>query len=225
MNLKLQGEKDMKYEFKPEHIVDKHPQRTIDANDPLLEKINLEQLLTKAKSKNKRAIGEICRRFDGMIVNLAVSFYIEGYTIEDVIQEGRLSLIKAIYKYDMKSKYHFPAYAAAAIKKNFYSRIRGSVKKYGSCSLYSVNDMGGQLIDMIESEEDIEEEFIKRQQSTKLWRALGKLSKKERYIIIWYYIWERGLKEYAAKQNMSYRTAAVRKKRALDHLRNIMDSP
>jgi DNA-directed RNA polymerase specialized sigma24 family protein len=58
-----------------------------------------------------------------------------------------------------------------------------------------------------------------------LWRALGKLSKKERYIIIWYYIWERGLKEYAARQNMSYRTAAVRKKRALDHLRNIMDSP
>lgn len=215
----------MKYEFNPGHIVDKHPQKTIDANDPLLEKNNLEQLLTKAKSKNKRAIGEICRRFDGMIVNLAVSFYIEGYTIEDVIQEGRLSLIKAIYKYDMKSKYHFPAYAAAAIKKNFYSRIRGSVKKYGSCSLYSVNDMGGQLIDMIESEEDIEEEFIKRQQSTKLWRALGKLSKKERYIVIWYYIWERDLKEYAARQNMSYRTAAVRKKRALDHLRNIMNSP
>ena len=213
----------MGYKFKPDYIMDKHSPEIVNTDHSRLKKTHLVELLARAKNKDKSAIGEICRRFDGMVINLTSSFYIEGYTLEDMVQEGRLSLIKSIYKYNMNSKCHFSTYAAAAIKKNFYCKIRSNVKKYFCCSLYSVNRGGDELVDTVESEENIEEEFIEKQQYSDLWRAVRKLSEEEKSAIVWYYIWEISLKEYAVKEKIPYRTAAARKKRAVDHLRSIMN--
>lgn len=214
----------MRYKFKPDYIMDKHSGETAGENHSLLKKIELENLLSRAKIRDKTALDEICRRFDGMVVNLASSFYIEGYTLEDMVQEGRLSLIKAVYKYDMNSKYHFSTYAAAAVKKNFYSKIRNSIKRKFCCSLYSITEDGIRFIDTLKSDEDIEEYLILGQQYDELWRAVGELSDKEKSAVVWYYMWEASLKEYALSQKISYKAAAARKRRAVIRLKDIMNS-
>ncbi|MHC6178764.1 sigma-70 family RNA polymerase sigma factor [Clostridium sp. JNZ X4-2] len=212
----------MTYKFKPDAYMDKHPDVKANTDYDSLKTLKLEELLIKAKSGDKTAAGEICERFNGMIVNSARSFYINGYTMEDMMQEGRVSLIRAIQKYDLDSRYPFASYAAGAVKKNFYCKIRDNVKKSSCCSLQSINSKGNELMDMIASEQDIEEDLIKRQEKINLWKALGKLPQEERNIIIWYYVQDRSLKEYGIKKGISYRTAAYRKRKAIEHLRNIM---
>lgn len=212
----------MVYKFKPNAIMDKHPDIKVNTDYDSLKTLKLEELLIRAKNGDKTAAGEICERFNGMIINLARSFYINGYTMEDMMQEGRVSLIKAIQKYDLGSRYPFASYAASAVKKNFYCKIRDNVKKPSCCSLYSVNNNGNELIDMIASEENIEEDLIKRQCQVHLWKAVKKLPKEERNIIIWYYVQGRNLKEYGTRKGISYRTVAYRKRKAIEHLKNII---
>lgn len=209
-------------EFKPISNMDKHYQIMMNTDCVLLEEFKLKELLIRAKNGDKAAVEEICKMFNGMIVNLARSFYINGYTLEDMIQEGRVSLIKAVQKYDIDSKYPFTAYAFSAVEKNFYYEIRSNSKKLSCCSLYSVNKNGTEVIEMIASEENMEEDLIKKQQSINIWKSVGKLLKEERNIIIWCYVRRRSLKEYSIRRKISYRAVLYKKKKALEHLKSII---
>lgn len=212
------------YGFKSAPVLDQRREITDNASCNLLKVSPLKDLLKKAKKGDKIAVEEICRRFNGIVINAAISFYVNGYTLEDMIQEGRLSLIKAIGSYDLSSPYTFGVYAREALKKNFYWKIRSNKKEAACCSLYSLNSFHNEIIDMVASGENVEEDFMKMQQKIDLWKAVENLSEEERNIIIWYYVLEKDLKEYAVKKGISYRTAAYRKKRALYNLRKYMDS-
>ncbi|MFL0194289.1 sigma-70 family RNA polymerase sigma factor [Clostridium sp. WILCCON 0269] len=212
----------MMYDFKSAPAMEKRHEITDSTGYDLSKISRLEDLLKKAKNGDKIAVEEICKSFNGMIINLSRSIYINGYTMEDMIQEGRVSLIKAIGSYDINSKYPFTAYAKSAVKKNFHWKIRNNTRKPSCCSLYSCNSQGNELLDMIPSTEDIEEDFIKRQYNIKLWEAIEKLPEEKRDIIIWYHILEKDLKEYAAKKGIAYRTAVYKKKKALDILKEYL---
>lgn len=220
INLNLE-ENSMICDFKNDAVIDKHHEIEIYRDYDLLKISKLEVLLERAKIGDSSAAEEICRRFNGMVVNICRSIYINGYTMEDMLQEGRVSLIKSINSYDLNSKYPFPAYAKGAVTKNFYYQIRSNVKKISCCSIYSSNAEGKLFIDMIPSNENIEENFIKNQQQVQLGKAIKRLSPKDKNIIIWYYIKGKNLKEYAVKKKIAYRTAVYRKNRALHNLRKL----
>lgn len=210
-------------DFKKDAFVDKHHEIKEYENYDLQKIFELEALLKKAKNGESSAVKEICIRFNGMIINMCRSFYIKGYTMEDMIQEGRLSLIKAVGSYDLSSEYPFASYARSAILKNFYYKIRSSTKKVSCCSIYSCNKEGNELIDIIPSRENIEEDFMGKQWSIQLKNAVGKLSRKEKKIIIWCYVENKSLKEYAVKKDITYKRAVCRRKRALYNLRKYLE--
>lgn len=209
-------------DFEKDAVIDKRHEIEIYKNYNLLKISRLRVLLEKAKIGDSDAVEEICRRFNGMIVNLCRAIYINGYTMEDMLQEGRISLIKSINSYDLNSKYPFTAYVKGAVTKNFYYKIRNNIKNASCCSIYSINAEGNPFIDMISSDENIEENFIEKQQKIQLGKAIKKLPQKDKNIIMWYYINGKNLKEYAAKNKIAYRTAVYRKKRALNNLRKLL---
>lgn len=206
-----------------EALIDRHPKIQKYENYNSQKIFELNSLLEKAQNGDISSIEEICIRFNGMIANICRSFYINGYTMEDMMQEGRIVLMKAIDSYDFSSEYPFPSYASKAVLKNFYYKIRSSTKKVRCCSIYSRNAEGNELIEIIASRENIEENFLENQWKTQLRSAVKKLSGEEKKIIFWCYIENKSLKEYAKEKNITYSRAVYRKKRALYKLKKYLE--
>lgn len=121
--------------------------------------------------------------------------------------------------FDVNREGGFTSYVMSAITRNFYNLIRCTVKEGSFCSLNSIIDGGTELIDLIPSEENLEEEFEKKEERMLLKKALGKMSLKEKEIIYWFYFENKTLNDYAKAKGIGYRTAVDRKKKALDKLR------
>lgn len=189
----------------------------------IIDNKDIKDRIVKAKQGDEAIMGEIVLQFTPFVVKSAKNIYIRGYEISDLIQIGRQSIIKAVKMYDMDKRNNFIGYVINAIKRNFYALIRDSVKKNSYISLNALNEEGFELIDMLVSEENIEEDFLRRQERTKLKEDLSRLPEKEREIIYWYYFENRSLKEYAELKAIGYRTALDRKSRALIKLRTFME--
>lgn len=165
---------------------------------------------------------EIIKRYTPFVIKTARSIYVRGYELEDLIQIGRASIIKAVNMYDTARGNAFTTYVLSTVRRTLYLLIRNSVKNSKCCSLHSVNKEGGELIDMLESTENIEEDSVKREEKAMLSKALRKLSEKDKEIIYWFYFQNRNLKDYAIFKEISYRTAADRKKKALMKLKKYL---
>lgn len=169
-------------------------------------------------------MGEIVGKFTPFVIKTAKSIYIRGFDIEDLIQIGQVSIIKAVNMFDTDKSNGFTSYVTNAIMRNFYSLIRNNVKKTSYCSLNSLNEQGCELIDILASDEDLEEDFVRQEEKRRLTKALNKLSEQEKELIYWFYFENRTLQDYAKFKEIGYRTAIDRKKRALTKLRTIMES-
>ena len=113
---------------------------TINKKD-LIEKIVL------AKFGDKEAMGEITKMFTPFVIKTARSIYIRSYDIEDLIQIGQVSIIKAVNMFDTDKSNGFTSYVTNAIMRTLYTLIRDNVKKASYCSLNSLNEEGFELID------------------------------------------------------------------------------
>lgn len=168
-------------------------------------------------------MGEITKSFLPFVVKTARSIYIKGWAIEDLIQSGQIAVIKAVNMFDVNKSNGFTSYVTNTIKRNFYTLIRDNVKKTSYCSLNSLNEEGSELINVISSEEDLEEDFIRKEEKRMVRKALNKLSEKEKEIIFWFYFQKKTLQDYASFKGIGYRTAVDIKKRALINLRRNLE--
>lgn len=158
------------------------------------------------------------------IIKKARKIYINGYETEDLIQIGALALIKAVKKYELGRKAAFTVYANTVIKNAFNKELRKVLSKKldenFKCSLNSLNKDGIEFVEMLVSEENVEEDAIAREQIGILTKALEKLSEGEREIIQWFYFESKPLKEYARGKGITLNTAIKRKCRAIEKLKN-----
>ena len=162
---------------------------------------------------------EIIRSFTPFVVKTARGVYVKGYDMDDLIQSGRMSIMKAVSMFDISKGKGFISYVTNAVTKNFYYLIRGTVKEASCCSLNTVNSEGYEIVDCIASEENLEEQIVEDEEKAALKRALEKLGEKERDIIYWFYFEKKTLEQYAKEKGVGYRTCIDRKKRALEKLK------
>ncbi len=166
---------------------------------------------------------EIVKRYTPFVIKTARSIYVKGYAVEDLIQEGRSSIIKAVNMYDTERGNAFTSYVFNTIKRTLYLLIRAGVKEGNCCSLHSLNKEGCEFIDVLASAENIEEDTVKKEEKTILSKALRKLDEGEKEIIYWYYFENKTLNEYANFKDVCYRTAIARKKKALLKLKKYLE--
>lgn len=158
------------------------------------------------------------------IIKKARQIYINGYEQEDMIQIAALALVKAVKKYQLGRKAAFTSYAITVIKNALNEELRKVTSKKldeaFKCSLNSLNNEGVELIEILVSEENVEEDIVFREDVTALTKALEKLSEGEREIIKWFYFDNKPLKEYAKEKGITCNTAAKKKCRVIEKLKN-----
>lgn len=164
----------------------------------------------------------VIKSFTPCIIKNARSIYIKGHEVSDLVQIGRLSVIKAVNMFDINKSKSAASYIKNSIVKNFYYLMRGSIKKVSCCSLNSINDEGQELIDTIASEETLEEKVLEEEEKAALKRAVDKLPEKYREVILWFYIENKTLDQYSKEKGIPYRTVKHRKNKALEKLKDML---
>lgn len=190
----------------------------------IINKVNINILIKNAQSDDKKALEELIKMYKPFIIKNAMQIYINGYEVEDLVQIGIMALIKAVNKYQLDRKIAFTTYAITVIKNAFNDELRKVISKKWDekfkCSLNNANEDGIEFMEILASEEDVEEDLILKEKITILRKALDKLTEAEREIINWFYFENKPLKEYALKKGMNLNTVVKRKCRAVEKVRN-----
>ena len=180
--------------------------------------MNLEKLALKARGGDKKSLEALIVYFKPYIVKQARSTYVKGYEIEDLIQIGYISLIKAINMYKPLNK-NFNYYALASIKRNFYYLIRQESRHNAEYSMEFQTSEGLTLADSIEDNFNLEEDYLKKETYKNLRKALNLLNKEELRMVKWVYFDRKSLKSYAEINGITYNQGRYKIKHALDKLR------
>ena len=177
----------------------------------------MEKLIEKAKTKDAGATEEIIEKFKYLIFKEASRYHIPGFDLEDLIQHGYLSVIKAIAMYKLGSN-SFNGYCINSIKMNFKALLKGQIKHFREVPNNDMLDFdtAGNY------EFTLEDEVIAYDEVKKLYIALDKLDPLEREIIKRYYVLDQSLGEIACDRDKSYHQFARIKKKALVKLRSLM---
>lgn len=180
--------------------------------------INLEELALDAQNGDKASLEALISYFKPYIIKQAHLTYVKGYDMEDLIQIGYVSLLKAIRMYKPYNK-NFNYYALASIKRNFYYLIRQEARHNAEYSMEFQTCDGLTLGDGIEDKFNLEEDCIKKEAGQQLKESLKSLNKDEKELINWVYFQKKNLKEYAKINGITYNQGRYRLKRALNKLR------
>lgn len=193
----------------------------------IIDGVNIESLIIRAQAGDKDALAELIEMYKPFIWKSARQLYINGYEDEDLIQIGVMGLIKAVHKYKPEKKSNFTNFAITVIKNVYNAELRKIItKKWDEkfkCSLNSLTPNGTELVEMLVSDESVEEDIILKEDILILREALKKLSQEEREIITWFYLQNKLLTEYALEKGITKSSAAKRKVRALEKLRGYFD--
>jgi RNA polymerase sporulation-specific sigma factor len=177
----------------------------------------MEKLVERAKTKESGATEEIIEKFKYLIFKEASKYHIKDYELEDLVQHGYLSVIKAITMYKLGSN-SFYGYCINAIKMNYKALLKGEIKHFREVP-------NNEMLDFDTAgdyEFTLEDEVIAYAEVKKLYAALDKLEPLEREVIERYYILDHSLGEIACDSDKNYYQFARIKKKALEKLRALM---
>ena len=186
--------------------------------------MELENLVMRAKRKDNSAYEEIFNRFKGFIYKTCIGIYINGYEMEDLIQLGNMTLIKAIEKYDPTRNKNFTAYATSAIRNNYFYEIRQKSKFHAECSFNKETEEGLEILDYLPSKENIERDFLLKENTEALKAAVSKLPPQEKVLIEYVYFKYGRLTDFAKSRNIKYVTCSKLKERVIRKLRKMLSA-
>lgn len=174
----------------------------------------MEKLVEKAKNGDSEAAMELLLEFSPFIQNSARKIYIQNHDFEDMVQIGRLSFLKALEMYDNSGGFSFPAYAVNAVKNNYRNEIRKAASTEYVCDT--------EKLCQIPSDENMENNFIKKETANILRECLRHIPKEDMDLIDWYYFKGLSIKEYAAVHGLPYNLVVKKKQRILKRLKKLM---
>ncbi|MGL5575477.1 MAG: sigma-70 family RNA polymerase sigma factor [Sarcina sp.] len=180
---------------------------------------NLYEVIIAAKEGKEDAKEYILEKYEPMIINRAMSYFIKGYETEDLIQIARFTALIAIDKFDLDSKSNFTSYLDRAIRNNFSNILRKVVKTHYEASLDFKISEEDQLLDILASENMTDEEVIRRIMRVELNELLLELSKEDLMLLKFLYFENKTLSEWTRKSNQKYYEARKRRDYLLSFLR------
>ncbi|MBW9149318.1 sigma-70 family RNA polymerase sigma factor [Clostridium sp. CM028] len=177
----------------------------------------MEKLVEKAKNKESGATEAIIEKFKYLIFKESSRYHIPGYELEDLVQHGYLSVIKAIDMYKLGSN-SFNGYCINSIRMNFKALLKGQIKHFREVP-------NNEMLDFDTAghyEFTLEDEVIAYDEVKKLYVALETLEPLERKMLERYYILGDSIGEIACDSDKSYHQFARIKKKALQKLKALM---
>jgi RNA polymerase sigma factor (sigma-70 family) len=190
----------------------------------MVKTMELENLVIRAKNGDKCAYEEIFNRFKNFIYKTCIGIYINGCEMEDLLQLGNITLIKAIEKYDSTRNKNFTAYATCAIRNNYFYEIRQKSKFHAECSFNKETEAGLEILDNLPSKENIEKDFLLKEDIAALKAAVSTLPQQERDLIEYIYFNDGRLTDFAKSNDIKYVTCSKLKERVIKKLRKMLSS-
>jgi len=89
----------------------------------------LKFLINKAKQKDLKAMGELFNKFKPLLKSRAKRYSRYGLEYEDVLQQGALLFILAVYDYKEKGNVHFAGYIKKRINWGLYHHYRRHMQR------------------------------------------------------------------------------------------------
>ena len=156
---------------------------------PLDEELERE-LLIKAHEGDMEARNTLIIHNLRLVVFISKKFESTKINIEDLISIGSMGLIKGVNTFKMEKNIKLATYASRCIENEILMFLRKTYRTRQELSLdevLSIDSEGNEMIlsDILASEEELGmEKLEKKQEEEDLYRAINKLRKREREIII-----------------------------------------
>ncbi|NMB01952.1 MAG: sigma-70 family RNA polymerase sigma factor [Firmicutes bacterium] len=178
---------------------------------------SLNELVSQAKQGDPRAKEEIIDRFHPLLLKHINRYFRKDPDMEDLLQEGRYIVLKAIHDFDFEMGVPFPAYVQRC---TFYYYVDQRKKRRELVILDKPLKEGTCLRDLMVYEQAApDEDVIRIEEVGDLHRAIGTLSPKQRKVIVGYYFHQKSLNTLAKEEGLSYQSMVKRKARAMAKLR------
>lgn len=181
----------------------------------------INDLVLRAKNGDEKGREYIINRLNPFLHKCCNNIYINGYDKDDLLQLGKISILKAIDKYEV-DKGEFIPYAMRSIKNNFNYLIRCKVKTNYEVSLNTPIGEDIILQDKLTYEEEFIEEHIDNEIRGYLYEFVDMLKIEHKELIYYIYLEKKGnLKDYSEYKNMNYMTVVKRKEVAIKKLKEM----
>lgn len=181
--------------------------------------MDFNTMVLSAKKGDKKAMEDVIESLMPAIYKICSSYYIKNYDMDDLMQISKISVINAVNKYNFNSKANFKTYANTAIENNLKYLLRGECKRNYEISSETVVEEGVTILDKLSDECYIEEDYCRKESYNELYKHLYELKPIYRNILLWIYIKNGNIKDYAAIENISIEACRKRKARAINLLR------
>lgn len=161
--------------------------------------MELKDLLQQAKNGDEKAKEQILLIYDKVVFDVANTYHnIDGYGVEDLVQEGKILLTKLIYLYD-ESKGGFGGFLRTALNNKYVDMSRKKTPVTVSISGRSKEEKeAGEYISSIPSDEPTPFDVLSRMDEMKaFYKSLQDLLSPDQYAVMCLYL-----------QNYSYREIA-----------------
>ena len=187
----------------------------------------MEQMMEEIKRLYEESIKgddkskyELVERFYPLIISSIKKYYNNYSEFEDLVEDGKLIVLECIKDFDVSKNVHFSGFVKTRLRFFYLNKLNS---KKDIISLNQKNEEDTEMIDLLESEVNLEEEVINKDFSKRIQDLFKNLSLKEREVIIEFYYLGLTLEEISKLHNISYRTVLELKRRAHKKLREQME--
>lgn len=181
---------------------------------------DIDKLLNLSRKGDKNAKEELLLRLHPLIISSIKRYYNRINMYDDLIQEGYEIILLCIQDYDSNKGAYFLGYIKLKLKYHY-------LNKHKEKDILSLNQTIGEdekeIIDLIEgNEKEPIDIVIKKEETNILLESLKNLSKRQKQILVEYYINRLSISQIANKLGISYRTVVNTKTNGINKLKKEM---
>ncbi|WP_160197843.1 sigma-70 family RNA polymerase sigma factor [Senegalia massiliensis] len=181
----------------------------------------IDDLVKKAKLGEKEAKMELLKSYKPLILAQIKRYYFEKEEIDDLISEGYEVILKGIDKFDFSKGVYFSGYINTILRYHYLDKLKSKKYVLSLDKKISSKDSNISLIDTLESETDIEKEYLYRELNDELIKNIEKLTIRQKQIIVMFYLRRVNINDISDRLGISYRTVINTKKNALEKLKKL----
>lgn len=181
----------------------------------------MRNLVIKARGCEEARL-KVLKSFEPLIKK-CLKVYVRDYNYyEDAMQHGYMVILKCIRMYDENQGSYFEAYVKRSL---MYAMMDYMGKnKSDDLSLDENTEGGAPFVELLQGDEDIEGDIVKREENEELKRALNKLSKEHRRLIEDVYFKGMSMVDVCKGRRCHYMSVVKMKDRALRNLRRELEA-
>lgn len=178
----------------------------------------VNELYERASDGDEFAKSELVEEFRPLVLSSMKKYYFNNQEFDDLLQEGFEVIIKGIKNFDKDRGVKFPGYLQTMLRFHYLEKLKNN-RRTLSLDMPVGENESMTLLDTLQSETNIEDEYIEDEEAMELYKSLDVLTQRQKEVILLFYVKRLKLSEIATKLGICYRTVINIKVQAIEKLR------